>query len=170
MSHLACPRCAWRRCKPCTCPGMRGVLRLALPTDGSAIYRHFKRDTTLTCAAALALTTATHATDMNKTVRVAFQVDVTGFDPAATSDLYSAHINNAIFGNFNSTSNRIHDRRSPADSTPRFKMNSGRVSAGGARQKQLESAGFSFRVDESQDDVISISKKFDDGWRLLGKG
>lgn len=53
----------------------------------------------LTSAAAVALAVPTHATDMNKTVRVAFQVDVTGFDPAATSDLYSAHINNAIFGN-----------------------------------------------------------------------
>ena len=53
----------------------------------------------LACAAALALALPTHATDMNKTVRVAFQVDVTGFDPAAVSDLYSGHINNAIFGN-----------------------------------------------------------------------
>ena len=53
----------------------------------------------LTLAAAAALAVPAHATDMNKTVRVAFQVDVTGFDPAATSDLYSAHINNAIFGN-----------------------------------------------------------------------
>ena len=40
-----------------------------------------------------------HATDMMKTVRVAFPADVTGFDPAAVSDLYSGHINNAIFGN-----------------------------------------------------------------------
>ncbi|HPT57470.1 MAG TPA: ABC transporter substrate-binding protein, partial [Casimicrobium sp.] len=39
------------------------------------------------------------ATDMNKTIRVAFQVDVTGFDPQATNDLYSAHVNNALFGN-----------------------------------------------------------------------
>ncbi len=39
----------------------------------------------------------THATDMSKTVRVAFQVDVTGFDPQATNDLYSGHVNNAIF-------------------------------------------------------------------------
>ncbi len=53
----------------------------------------------LACATALALALPSQATDMNKTVRVAFQVDVTGFDPAATSDLYSAHINNAIFGN-----------------------------------------------------------------------
>ena len=53
----------------------------------------------LTSAAAATLVVSTHATDMNKTVRVAFQVDVTGFDPAATSDLYSAHIDNAIFGN-----------------------------------------------------------------------
>ena len=53
----------------------------------------------LACATALTLALPVHATDMNKTVRVAFQVDVTGFDPAATSDLYSGHVNNAIFGN-----------------------------------------------------------------------
>ena len=52
-----------------------------------------------TLAAAFALALPTHATDMNKTLKVAFPVDVTGFDPAATSDLYSAHIDNAIFGN-----------------------------------------------------------------------
>ena len=42
---------------------------------------------------------AVHATDMSKTIRVAFQVDVTGFDPQATNDLYSAHVNNALFDN-----------------------------------------------------------------------
>ncbi len=51
------------------------------------------------CLTALALSLPALATDMNKTVRVAFQVDVTGFDPSAVSDLYSGHINNAIFGN-----------------------------------------------------------------------
>ena len=39
------------------------------------------------------------ATDMNKTLRLAFPVDVTGFDPQATNDLYSGHINNAVFDN-----------------------------------------------------------------------
>ena len=53
----------------------------------------------LTLTAALALAVSTHATDMSKTIRVAFQVDVTGFDPQATNDLYSGHINNAIFDN-----------------------------------------------------------------------
>ena len=56
----------------------------------------------LTCAALVALALPAlpvQATDMNKTVRVAFQVDVTGFDPQATNDLYSAHVNNALFGN-----------------------------------------------------------------------
>ncbi|MGL4234337.1 MAG: ABC transporter substrate-binding protein [Casimicrobium sp.] len=51
-------------------------------------------------ASAFALTlasTSAHATDMSKTVRVAFLVDVTGFDPQATNDLYSGHVNNAIF-------------------------------------------------------------------------
>ena len=42
---------------------------------------------------------AVQATDMSKTIRVAFQVDVTGFDPQATNDLYSAHVNNALFDN-----------------------------------------------------------------------
>jgi ABC-type transport system substrate-binding protein len=56
----------------------------------------------LTCAAIVTLALPVlpvQATDMNKTVRVAFQVDVTGFDPQATNDLYSAHVNNALFGN-----------------------------------------------------------------------
>ena len=56
----------------------------------------------LTCAAIVSLALPVlpvQATDMNKTVRVAFQVDVTGFDPQATNDLYSAHVNNALFGN-----------------------------------------------------------------------
>lgn len=56
----------------------------------------------LTCAAIVSLALPVlpvQATDMNKTIRVAFQVDVTGFDPQATNDLYSAHVNNALFGN-----------------------------------------------------------------------
>ncbi len=56
----------------------------------------------LTCAAIVTLALPVlpvQATDMNKTIRVAFQVDVTGFDPQATNDLYSAHVNNALFGN-----------------------------------------------------------------------
>ena len=51
------------------------------------------------CLAIVALALPSHATDMNKTLRVAFLVDVTGFDPQATNDLYSGHINNAIFDN-----------------------------------------------------------------------
>ncbi|MBL8309016.1 MAG: hypothetical protein JNL19_01200 [Burkholderiales bacterium] len=47
----------------------------------------------------LAAATGASATDMSKTVRVAFQVDVTGFDPQATNDLYSGHVNNALFDN-----------------------------------------------------------------------
>jgi oligopeptide transport system substrate-binding protein len=48
--------------------------------------------------AALAICTiSAQATDMSKTVRVAFLVDVTGFDPQATNDLYSGHVNNAVF-------------------------------------------------------------------------
>ena len=49
--------------------------------------------------ASVALALPAHATDMNKTLRVAFPVDVTGFDPQATNDLYSGHVNNAVFDN-----------------------------------------------------------------------
>jgi oligopeptide transport system substrate-binding protein len=40
---------------------------------------------------------AGHAADMNKVLRVGFPVDVTGFDPQALNDLYSAHINRVVF-------------------------------------------------------------------------
>ncbi len=53
----------------------------------------------IACLATVALALPAHATDMNKTLRVAFPVDVTGFDPAATNDLYSGHVINAIFDN-----------------------------------------------------------------------
>jgi oligopeptide transport system substrate-binding protein len=63
-----------------------------------------KRFVSLFPALALAIATVVslaatpvHATDMNKTIRVAFPVDITGFDPQATNDLYSGHVNNAIF-------------------------------------------------------------------------
>jgi oligopeptide transport system substrate-binding protein len=49
------------------------------------------------CASLAFAATSVHATDMAKTIRVAFQVDVTGFDPQGTNDLYSGHVNNAIF-------------------------------------------------------------------------
>ena len=49
--------------------------------------------------ASVALALPVQATDMNKTLRVAFLIDVTGFDPAATNDLYSGHVINAIFDN-----------------------------------------------------------------------
>ena len=49
-------------------------------------------------AAALALPAAPlRAADMSKTLRVAFAVDVTGFDPQVTQDLYSAYIERAVF-------------------------------------------------------------------------
>ena len=50
-----------------------------------------------TFAALLALAMPAPATDMNKTVRIAFQVDVTGFDPQATNDAYSGYVNNEMF-------------------------------------------------------------------------
>jgi oligopeptide transport system substrate-binding protein len=63
-----------------------------------------KRFVSLFPALALAIATVVslagapaHATDMTKTVRVAFLVDITGFDPQGTNDLYSGHVNNAIF-------------------------------------------------------------------------
>src|SRR5437660_874228 len=48
------------------------------------------------CAAASAQTKPTWA-DPAKTLRVAFPVAETGFDPQATSDLYSNHVQRAIF-------------------------------------------------------------------------
>ena len=50
-----------------------------------------------TFAALLALAMPAPATDMSKTVRIAFQVDVTGFDPQATNDAYSGYVNNEMF-------------------------------------------------------------------------
>ena len=38
-----------------------------------------------------------HAADMSKTLRVAFPVDVTGFDPQAMSDAYSGYVMGVIF-------------------------------------------------------------------------
>jgi oligopeptide transport system substrate-binding protein len=46
---------------------------------------------TLLCAGPLA------AADMSKTLRVAFPVDVTGFDPQVTQDLYSSYIERSLF-------------------------------------------------------------------------
>ena len=40
---------------------------------------------------------APSAADMNKTLRVAFPVDVTGFDPQVTQDLYSGYVERSIF-------------------------------------------------------------------------
>jgi oligopeptide transport system substrate-binding protein len=61
--------------------------------------RFVSRLSLLVFSAVFALTSASlmHATDMSKTIRVGFPVDVTGFDPQATNDLYSGHINNAVF-------------------------------------------------------------------------
>ena len=47
--------------------------------------------------ACIALLPAARAADMNKTLRVAFPVDVTGFDPQAMSDAYSGYVMRAIF-------------------------------------------------------------------------
>jgi oligopeptide transport system substrate-binding protein len=52
------------------------------------------------CCVALALAlcaSAVPAADMNKTLRVAFEVAETGFDPAPVGDIYSAYVNRAIF-------------------------------------------------------------------------
>jgi hypothetical protein len=40
---------------------------------------------------------ALSAADMNKTLRVAFPVDITGFDPQVTQDLYSGYVERSIF-------------------------------------------------------------------------
>ena len=51
----------------------------------------------LLALAAIAGAPAAGAADMNKTLRVAFLIDVTGFDPQAISDLYSDFVNRHIF-------------------------------------------------------------------------
>jgi len=51
----------------------------------------------LACAVALAVAGAAAAADMSRTLRTAFIVAETGFDPQATSDLYSSHLQSAIF-------------------------------------------------------------------------
>jgi oligopeptide transport system substrate-binding protein len=51
----------------------------------------------LACAAALAIALPVQATDMSKTLKVAFQADVTGFDPQAVNDAYSGYVANALF-------------------------------------------------------------------------
>src|SRR4051794_6565743 len=52
----------------------------------------------LLAAAALMLAALhVHPADMTKTLRVAFAVDVTGFDPQVTQDLYSSYIERAVF-------------------------------------------------------------------------
>ena len=48
-------------------------------------------------AAAIALALSAQATDMNKTLRIAFLADVTGFDPQAGNDAYSGYVNNEMF-------------------------------------------------------------------------
>jgi ABC-type transport system substrate-binding protein len=47
--------------------------------------------------AALGALPAAIAADMTKVLRVAFPVDVTGFDPQAQNDVYSNHINRVVF-------------------------------------------------------------------------
>ena len=49
------------------------------------------------CLATVALALPTQATDMNKTLRIAFLADVTGFDPQAGNDAYSGYVNNEMF-------------------------------------------------------------------------
>jgi ABC-type transport system substrate-binding protein len=46
---------------------------------------------------ALALPAASHAADLNKTLRVTFQVAETGFDPTRPSDYYSAMVIEAVY-------------------------------------------------------------------------
>ena len=73
------------------------LMRLARLANVEPVYAAVR----VLCAAAFALLAAlapaTHAADMNKTLRVAFQVAETGFDPQAISDLYSEFVNQHIF-------------------------------------------------------------------------
>ena len=48
-------------------------------------------------AVVLSLPFAAHAADMNKVIRDVFPAAETGFDPAASNDLYSGTIGQAIF-------------------------------------------------------------------------
>jgi oligopeptide transport system substrate-binding protein len=52
---------------------------------------------TAVVVATLSIATHAIAADMSKTIRTAFIAAETGFDPAATSDLYSAHVERVIF-------------------------------------------------------------------------
>ena len=76
----------------------RNSLGPARPASRNRLVAWIAHATAFVLAIALPITpTTVSATDMNKTLRVAFPVDVTGFDPQAVNDLYSAHVANAIF-------------------------------------------------------------------------
>lgn len=45
----------------------------------------------------ISVNTPAHAADPNKVLRISFAAAETGFDPVATSDLYSAYVNASIF-------------------------------------------------------------------------
>ena len=51
----------------------------------------------LFCVQLLSWSATLPAADMSKTLRVAFPVDVTGFDPQVTQDLYSGYIERSVF-------------------------------------------------------------------------
>ena len=60
--------------------------------------RWSKAISTLAIAAAfISSQPVAHAADMSKTLRVAFLVDVSGFDPQAMSDAYSGYVMREIF-------------------------------------------------------------------------
>ncbi|MEP6701532.1 MAG: ABC transporter substrate-binding protein [Betaproteobacteria bacterium] len=61
------------------------------------ITRLFRRLAILVVSLAAVVPLAARAADMNKTLRVSFQVAETGFDPQAISDLYSEFVNRHIF-------------------------------------------------------------------------
>ncbi|MEO7762700.1 MAG: ABC transporter substrate-binding protein, partial [Casimicrobiaceae bacterium] len=61
------------------------------------IARLFHRIAILVVSLAAVVPLAASAADMNKTLRVSFQVAETGFDPQAISDLYSEFVNRHIF-------------------------------------------------------------------------
>ena len=68
--------------------------------DRFALSRGTGRRLLIVALAALALVASpapARAADMNKTLRVAFLVDVTGFDPQAMSDAYSGYVMRAVF-------------------------------------------------------------------------
>ncbi|MEO7762026.1 MAG: ABC transporter substrate-binding protein, partial [Casimicrobiaceae bacterium] len=70
----------------------------ALPArGGNGIISRLWYCTLAVCVSVAGAFVPAHAADPGKVIRVAFPVDVTGFDPQTVSDAYSSRINRAMF-------------------------------------------------------------------------